>query len=57
MVKERKDKFETIHSEHAIAYQKSKAEKALDKAKKLEQNQRNLGKKYVKINSKTRVLR
>lgn len=54
----RKDKFDApVNSDYAKEFQKDKAEKALEKAKKLEHKQRTEGKKYVWRNSKTRVLR
>lgn len=54
----KKDKFDApINSEFAIEFQKEKATKALEKAKKLETKQRADGKKYVRLDAKTRVLR
>lgn len=38
-------------------FYKSQAKKALKKAKQLEDIRQNEGKKYIQINSKTRVLR
>lgn len=54
----KKDKFDApINSEFAQEFQKDKATKALEKAKKLEEQQRTEGKKYVRLDAKTRVLR
>lgn len=44
-------------SENNSTFQRKKAEKALKTAKKLEAKRMKEGKKYVFINSKTRVLR
>ncbi len=51
----KKDKFDNaINSEYVKNNQKKQAKKALEKAKKLEKKQ---GKKLVRLNSKTIVLR
>lgn len=56
--KDKKDKFDApINSEYAIEFQKEKAEKALKKAKELEKIKKESGKKLVRLNSKTIVLR
>lgn len=53
-----KDKFDApVNSDYAVEFQKDKATKALEKAKKLETQQRANGKKYVRLDAKTRVLR
>lgn len=57
-MKKRKDKFDApVNSDYAKEFQKGKAEKALKKAKKLEQQQQTERKKYVWLDNKTRVLR
>lgn len=48
---------ETIHFENSQSYLKIKAEKALEKAKEIEQNQLAEGKRFIHVNSKTVVLR
>ena len=47
----------SIHFENTDLFQKIKANKALKNAKKLEAQQLESGKKFIKINNKTIVLR
>lgn len=54
----KRDKLDApINSDWATEIQKEKANKALIKAKELEQEQQKEGKKYMRLNSKTLVLR
>lgn len=56
-MKESEKKLKADYLELNPVWQKEKAQKALDKAKKLEKLQQTSGKKLVQLNSKTKVLR
>lgn len=56
-MKDSEKKLKADYLELNPVWQKEKAQKALDKAKQLEKQQQTSGKKLVKLNNKTIVLR